>query len=92
MTYRFEDTIGGQLVAKFYEEMAELLEIPNSWLPESYHTASGYQTLASVDRKFHKLDTNEEVTDHQKRKLSKAELIEVYAAKAERGERLFDEV
>jgi hypothetical protein len=89
MTYRFEDTISGQLVAKFNEEMAELLEIPNNWLPESYHVEAGYQSLASVDRKFHKQQATTVETDHQKRKATKAELIEVYRTKVERGEELF---
>jgi hypothetical protein len=50
MGYRFENTIGGQLIAKLREELSEVMEVPNSWLPESYHAASGSRTLASVER------------------------------------------
>jgi len=57
MDYRFENTIGGQLIAKLREEMGEVLEVPNSWLPESYHTAKGSRTLASVEREKPKVST-----------------------------------
>jgi len=88
MTYRFENTIGGQLVAKLREEMSEVLEVPNSWLPESYHTASGFRTLASVEREFDSRQVDV-VSDHVELKANKADLIEIYAAQVERGEELF---
>jgi len=88
MDYRFENTIGGQLIAKLREEMSEVLEVPNSWLPESYHTASGYRTLASVEREFDSRQVDV-VSDHVELKASKAELIEVYRSQVERGEELF---
>ena len=88
MGYRFENTIGGQLIAKLREEMSEVLEVPNSWLPESYHTASGSRTLASVEREFESRKTDV-VSDHVELKASKADLIEIYAAQVERGEELF---
>ena len=88
MTYRFENTIGGRLVAKLREEMSEVLEVPNSWLPESYHTASGSRTLASVEREFDK-KRGDVVSDHEKLKASKAELIEVYRSQVEQGRELF---
>jgi len=89
MDYRFENTIGGRLVAKLREEMSEVLEVPNSWLPESYHAASGFRTLASVEREFDSRQADKAATIHAEKKASKAELIEVYAAQAERGEELF---
>ena len=89
MEYRFENTIGGQLIAKLREELGEVLEVPNSWLPESYHDATGYRTLASVEREYDKRQQGERVSDHQKTKRAKADLIKLYAAKVERGEELF---
>jgi len=88
MEYRFENTIGGELIAKLREEMSEVLEVPNSWLPESYHTASGYRTLASVEQEFESRQVDV-ASDHVQLKASKADLIEIYAAQVERGEELF---
>ena len=88
MEYRFENTIGGQLIAKLREEMGEVLEVPNSWLPESYHAASGFRTLASVEREFESRQIDM-ASDHEKLKASKAELIEVYRSQVERGKELF---
>jgi hypothetical protein len=88
MSYRFENTVGGQLVAKLREEMSEVLEVPNSWLPESYHAASGKRTLASVEREFDSRQVDV-ASDHELLKASKAELIEVYRSRVERGEELF---
>ena len=86
--YRFENTIGGELIAKLREEMSEVLEVPNSWLPESYHAASGSRTLASVEREFDSRQVDV-VSDHVEFKASKAELIEIYRSQVERGEELF---
>jgi hypothetical protein len=88
MGYRFENTIGGQLIAKLREETSEAMEVPNSWLPESYHAASGFRTLASVEREFDSRQGNV-VSDHAELKANKADLIEIYAAQVERGEELF---
>ena len=88
MTYRFENTIGGRLIAKLREELSEVMEVPNEWLPESYHTAKGSRTLASVEREFESRKTDV-VSDHVELKASKADLIEIYAAQVERGEELF---
>ena len=35
MAYRFENTVGGKLVAKLREELCEVIEVDNSMLPES---------------------------------------------------------
>jgi len=64
------------------------MEVPNSWLPESYHTASGYRTLASVEQEFESRQVDV-ASDHVQLKASKADLIEIYAAQVERGEELF---
>ena len=89
MEYRFENTIGGQLIAKLREEMSEVLEVPNEWLPESYHTAKGSRTLASVEREMEKRQAEKAASDHAERKASKAELIEVYRSQVEQGKELF---
>ena len=88
MEYRFENTIGGQLIAKLREELGEAMEVPNSWLPESYHAASGSRTLASVEREFESRQVDV-ASDHEQLKASKAELIDVYRSRVERGEELF---
>ena len=88
MDYRFENTIGGELIAKLREEMSEVLEVPNSWLPESYHAACGFRSLADVEREFDSRQVDV-VSDHVELKASKAELIEVYRSQVERGEELF---
>ena len=89
MDYRFEDTIGGQLIAKLREEMSEVLVVDNAWLPESYRVEAGERTLASIEREFDKRRAEKAESDHEKLKASKAELIEAYRSKAERGEELF---
>ena len=89
MEYRFEDTVGGKLAAKFRAEMSEVLEVPNSWLPESYHAACGSRSLASVEREFDKRRSEKAESIHAEKKASKAELIDVYRSRVERGEELF---
>jgi malonyl CoA-acyl carrier protein transacylase len=89
MDYRFENTIGGELIAKLREEMSEVLEVPNSWLPESYHVAGGSRSLASVEREMEKRQAEKAESIHAEKKASKAELIEVYRSQVERGEELF---
>ena len=89
MEYRFENTIGGQLIAKLREEMGEVLAVPNSWLPESYHTAKGSRTLASVEREFDKRQSEKAESIHAEKKASKAELIDLYRSRVEQGKELF---
>ena len=89
MSYRFENTVSGELVAKLREEMSEVLEVPNSWLPESYQAASGSRSLASVEREFDKRQGEKAESIHAEKKASKAELIEVYRSRVEQGKELF---
>ena len=70
------------------EEMGEVLEVPNSWLPESYHTASGSRTLASVEREFDKRQSEKAESIHAEKKASKAELIDLYRSQVEQGKEL----
>jgi hypothetical protein len=62
--------------------------VPNSWLPESYHAACGFRSLADVEREFDSRQVDV-VSDHVELKASKAELIEIYRSQVERGEELF---
>ena len=89
MNYRFENTESYRLVVGLRKALSEVMEVPNEWLPESYHTARGSRTLASVEREFDKRQTDKAVSDHVELKASKAELIEAYRSRVERGEELF---
>jgi len=89
MEYRFENTESYRLVVRLRKALSEVMEVPNEWLPESYHTAKGSRTLASVEREFDKRQTEKAASDHEQRKASKAELIEVYRSQVEQGKELF---
>ena len=89
MSYRFENTESYRLVMELRKALSEAMEVPNEWLPESYHTAKGSRTLASVEREVDKRQTEKAASDHEQRKASKAELIEAYRSRVERGEELF---
>jgi len=89
MEYRFENTESYRLVVRLRKALSEVMEVPNEWLPESYHTAKGSRTLASVEREFDKRQTEKAASDHEQRKASKTELIEAYRSRVERGEELF---
>ena len=91
MSYNFEETIGGQLIAKLREVLCEVIEVDNSMLPESYRVASGSRTLAEIDREYNRRQAEKAESIHAEKKATKAELIELYAAKVERGEALFEE-
>ncbi len=54
MSYRFENTESYRLVVELRKALTDVMEVPNEWLPESYHTAKGSRTLASVEREMEK--------------------------------------
>ena len=89
MSYRFENTESYRLVMGLRKALSEAMEVPNEWLPESYHTAKGSRTLASVEREMKKRQAEKAASDHAERKASKAELIEVYRSQVEQGKELF---
>ena len=89
MSYRFENTESYRLVMGLRKALSEAMEVPNEWLPESYHTAKGSRTLASVEREMEKRQAEKAESDHAERKASKAELIEVYRSQVEQGKELF---
>ena len=88
MSYRFENTKSYRLVMELRKAVGDALEVPNEWLPESYHTERP-RTLNELEREHDRRQTEKRETIHAERKASKAELIEVYAAQVERGEELF---
>ena len=89
MSYRFENTESYRLVVELRKALTDVMEVPNEWLPESYHTAKGSRTLASVEREMKKRQAEKAASDHAERKASKAELIEVYRSQVEQGKELF---
>ena len=89
MSYRFENTESYRLVMGLRKALTDVMEVPNEWLPESYHTAKGSRTLASVEREMKKRQAEKAASDHEQRKATKAELIEVYRSQVEQGKELF---
>ena len=85
MTYKFENTIGGQLLAQLRRDIMEVIEVPNSMLPEEYQNhRDGHRTLAELDAM-----TTEEVetlSDYQIEKAEKAERVEKYRQQWEENE------
>lgn len=75
MDYKFENTEGGQLLAKLRAELMECIEVPNGWLPEEFHDdVRGCRTLARLDEMCETLTDTE--TEHQKMKALKARNVE----------------
>ena len=87
MTYKFENTIGGQLLAQLRRDLMEVIEVPNHMLPEEYHNKRvGHRTLAELDAM-----TTEEVetlSEHQIEKAEKAERVEKYRQQWEVNEEI----
>ena len=87
MTYKFENTIGGQLLAQLRRDLMEAIEVPNHMLPEEYQNQrDGLRTLAELDAM-----TTEEVetlSDHQIEKAEKAERVEKYRQQWEANEEI----
>ena len=74
--FKFENTIGGKLYKSLIQAVEEVVEIPNSWLPEKYHDkVRGGRTL---DRLAQMCDTRDGMTEHRKLKAIKAENVENY--------------
>jgi len=90
MSYKFENTVGAQLVGQLREALIEVIDVDNSLLPESYRAAKGFRSLASIEQEYERRQTVNGVSDHQAAKQSKAELIPIYAERASRGEPIFE--
>lgn len=80
--FDFNKTIGGQLLAKFREELSECIVVPNSMLPEAFHDkVRGGRTLARLNQLC---DIRDGIhTEHQKTKAAKARNIEKLAKQVE---------
>ena len=64
-----------ELNAYMQQQFAELIEVPNSWLPEKYHDKiRGGRTIARLNELMAEEDETE--TAHQKAKAAKARNIE----------------
>ena len=87
MDYKFENTIGGQLVAQLRREFMEVIEVPNHMLPEEFQNKrDGGRSLAELETIMQpKVDT---LSDHQIEKAEKAQRVEKYRQQWEENETL----
>ena len=87
MDYKFENTIGGKLLAQLRRDIMEVIEVPNSMLPEEYHNKrDGLRTLAELDAMS--TPKSDVLSDHQIEKAEKAERVEKYRQQWEENETL----
>jgi hypothetical protein len=78
---KFENTIGGKLVAELRQATRELIVVPNSCLPAEMHdNVRGGRTLARLEELCEKRDG---ITAHTKLKALKARNVERLAAQVE---------
>ena len=82
--FRFEDTEGGKIIEGLRSDVVELFDVPNEWLPESYHTTGTHRSLASVEKQYNreqaKLAEKQVKADHE---AAKARNVERYAEQFE---------
>ena len=84
MSYKFENTIGGQLLAQLREDIMHCIEVPNDMLPEEYrNNRDGVRTLAELEA-MHSEAT--QPSQHQLDKAAKAERCEKYRKQWEANE------
>mgnify|MGYP001040454199 CR=1 FL=1 len=77
MSYKFENTIGGKLLAQLRLDIMEMIEVPNSMLPEAYqHKRDGGRSLADLDAMMQPVYDGP--SDHQIEKAEKAERVKKY--------------
>jgi hypothetical protein len=78
---KFENTIGGQLVAELRQLTREMIVVPNSCLPAEMHdNVRGGRTLARLEQMCEKRDG---ITAHTKLKALKARNVERLAAQVD---------
>ena len=76
MSYKFENTIGGQLLEQLRQDIVNCIEVPNDMLPEEYHNnRDGVRTLAELDSMYQE---SNEPSQHVLDKAAKAERCEKY--------------
>lgn len=78
---------GYELISKLERTIREIIEVPNSWLPENFqdHRTSGV-TLADLDSKCDSLEMCE--TEHQIEKQEKNKRIALYSSQIESGQEI----
>jgi hypothetical protein len=87
MSYNFENTIGGKLLAQLRLDIMEVIEVPNSYLPEAYHNnRDGHRTLAELDAMMQPVYDGP--SDHEIEKAEKAQRVEKYRQQWEANETL----
>ena len=78
--FRFEETEGGKLVEGLRQDVVNLFDVPNDWLPESYRTQGTHRSLASVEKQYNweqaKRAERQAKADHE---AAKARNVERYA-------------
>ena len=86
MSYKFENTIGGQLLEQLRQDIVNCIEVPNDMLPEEYHNnRDGVRTLADLES-MHNEAT--QPSQHQLDKAAKAERCEKYRQQWETNENI----
>ena len=76
MSYKFENTIGGQLLEQLREDIMQCYEVHNDMIPEEYHNnRDGVRTLADLDSMYQE---SNEPSQHVLDKAAKAERCEKY--------------
>jgi hypothetical protein len=87
VAYKFEDTIGGQLLAKVRLEIMEVLEPQNCMLPERFQNKrDGGRSLAELETMM-KVE-EPKLSDHEIEKAEKAKRVEKYRQQWEENETL----
>jgi len=87
MSYKFENTPSGQLVAQLQRDMMELIEVPNHMLPEAYRNhRDGGRSLAELESMMQEVKAEPKLSDHEIEKIEKARRIEQYAQQWEENE------
>ena len=87
MAYKFEDTIGGQLLAKVRLEIMEVLEPQNCMLPERFQNKrDGGRSLAELEAMM-KVE-EPKLSDYEIDKAEKGKRVEKYRQQWEENETL----
>ena len=87
MTYKFENTIGGQLLAQLRRDIMEVIEVPNHLLPEEYQNKrDGGRSLAELEAMMEVKEPK--LSDHEIEKAEKAQRVEKYRQQWEENETL----
>jgi len=87
MSYKFENTIGGQLVAQLRRDIMEVIDVPNHMLPEAFQNRrDGGRSLAELEAMM-KVE-EPKLSDHEIEKAEKTQRVEKYRQQWEENETL----